>query len=94
MKIKGTCSSCGREFLVEQVVAAGGHCPWCGQAFTRDYTANLVTALREGQVAGEVLEQALEQVAGMDPAFELEDESVLGDIRESLNALRRRRSRR
>lgn len=94
MKIKGTCSYCDREFLVEQVADSGGRCPWCGRAFASHYAANLVRALREAEVAGDVLEQALEQVADMEPAFELQDDSVLEDVRRSLSALRRRRSRR
>ena len=94
MKIKGTCGNCRRELLADQIIESGGHCPWCGQAFTRDYTANLVTALKEARAAGDVLEQALEQAADMDPALELDAESILRPLRESLESLHRRRARR
>ena len=53
MRIKGTCTNCGREFMPEQVVASGGHCPWCGKAFDRDYTSLLVHALQQAQRAGD-----------------------------------------
>jgi PHP family Zn ribbon phosphoesterase len=93
MKIKGTCARCGREFLAQQVIEAHGHCPWCGQAFNRDYTANLAHALQEAEVAGNRLQDALQQIAGMELAMELDDETVLGPIRNELRAARRRRSK-
>jgi transposase-like protein len=93
MKIKGTCARCGREFLAQQVVEAHGHCPWCGQAFNRDYTAVLTQALQEAEVAGNRLQDALQQIASLELAMELDDETVLGPIRDELRAARRKRSR-
>ncbi|MGH2683537.1 MAG: hypothetical protein ACRDIX_09930 [Actinomycetota bacterium] len=93
MKIKGTCARCGREFLAQQVIESHGHCPWCGQAFNRDYTAALRQALQEAEVAGNRLQDALQQIAALDLAMELDDETVLGPIRDELRAARRRRSR-
>lgn len=93
MIIKGTCGHCGREAQGDQIMQSGGHCPWCGKAFTRDYTANLVSALREADAAGDALEGALEKIAGMEPAFEIDPESVLGPLRSSLETLHRRRVR-
>jgi PHP family Zn ribbon phosphoesterase len=93
MKIKGTCARCGREFLAQQVIEAHGHCPWCGQAFNRDYTAVLTQALQEAEVAGNRLQNALQQIAGLELAMELDDETVLGPIRDELRAARRKRSR-
>lgn len=93
MKIKGTCARCGREFLAQQVVEAHGHCPWCGQAFNRDYTAVLTQALQEAEVAGNRLQDALQQIAGLELAMELDDETVLGPIRDELRTARRKRSR-
>ncbi|HEV8572506.1 MAG TPA: hypothetical protein VGR49_05605 [Actinomycetota bacterium] len=93
MKIKGTCARCGREFLAQQVIQSHGHCPWCGQAFNRDYTANLAQALQQAEVAGNRLQDALQQIAGLELAMELDDETVLGPIRNELRAARRRRSK-
>jgi PHP family Zn ribbon phosphoesterase len=93
MKIKGTCVRCGREFLAQQVIEAHGHCPWCGQAFNRDYTAVLTQALQEAEEAGNRLQNALQQIAGLELAMELDDETVLGPIRDELRAARRKRSR-
>lgn len=93
MKIKGTCARCGREFLAQQVIESHGHCPWCGQAFNRDYTAVLSTALRTADAAGTALESTLEQLAGMNLAMTLDEESVVGSLRESLRSARRRRAR-
>lgn len=90
MKIKGTCHSCRREFLGEQVVAAYGHCPWCGVAFQRDYTPNLIRALREAEAAAKILRKALEEILEIDPAFDLDGESVLSPLREALDRSRGR----
>jgi transposase len=94
MKIRGTCSNCGREFLPEQVVGSGGHCPWCGKAFNRDYTALLVKALKQSGEAGEALEAALKDIASIEElAMNIDEESVLEPLREALRAIRRRRAR-
>ena len=93
MKIKGTCARCGREFLAQQVIESGGHCPWCGQPFNRDYTANLAQALQQAEVAGNRLQDALQQIAGLELAMDLDDETILEPIRTELRAARRRRSK-
>ncbi len=87
MKIKGTCGHCGREFLVAQVLENGGKCPWCGRPFEEDYAVVLVDALRDAEAAGSTLENALEKVADMRPAFALDPESVLKRSREHLERL-------
>ena len=89
MKIKGTCQNCGREFLVGQVLESQGHCPWCGIPFQPHYTAVLTEALQLAEAAGGSLENALEKVAGMDPALVLDEDSILAEIRAHLEQLRR-----
>ncbi|MGZ8618835.1 MAG: hypothetical protein ACXWYE_02935 [Actinomycetota bacterium] len=87
MKIKGTCKRDGREFMVEQLVASGGECPWDGEPFQSDYAVTLVNALREAEEAGSKLEQALEQVADLRPEFTLQAGSVLGSLKTSIERL-------
>ncbi len=94
MKIKGTCKRDGREFLVEQVVAAGGRCPWDGEPFEADYAVVLVDALRDAEEAGARLETALDKIADLHPAFALEQASVLGPLRSELDRLERNLVRR
>lgn len=88
MKIKGTCKRDGRGFLVEQVIDAGGECPWDGQPFNADYAVVLVDALRDAEAAGSALERALETIADLGPAFTLDESTVLGEIKVSLARLR------
>ena len=89
MKIKGTCMRDDRAFMVEQVVALGGECPWDGQPFNADYAAVLVESLREAERLGTEFERALERVASLNPAFVLDEESVLGEVTMQLARLRR-----
>jgi hypothetical protein len=89
VKIKGTCKRDGREFLAEQIVDLGGACPWDGEPFNADYAAVLVESLREAERLGSGLERALERVASLHPAFTLDEESVLGQLRTQLGRLHR-----
>ena len=88
MKIKGTCKRDGREFLVEQVIEAGGECPWDGQPFNADYAVVLVDALREAEEAGSALERALLTVADLAPAFTFDEPSILAEIKVNIARLR------
>jgi hypothetical protein len=89
VKIKGTCKRDDREFMVEQVVALGGECPWDGQPFNADYAAVLVESLREAERLGTEFERALERVASLNPAFVLDEGSVLGEVETQLARLKR-----
>src|SRR6266567_3451488 len=75
VKIKVVHDECGREILVQQILQSGGHCPWDGKPFSKDYTAVLAEALEKAESAGGVLENALEKVVGMDPAFTIDRDS-------------------
>ena len=91
MKIKLTCQHCGREVLVQQVVDNQGHCPWDGIAFQPDYTAVLMEDLLRAELTGTALEGALDRIAGVEPAFVIDRESVLGRIQASLDELEKGR---
>ena len=87
MKIKGTCKRCGRDIFAEQVIAAGGTCPWDGEPFNPDYAVVLVEALQAAEDAGKRLEQALEDIAALQPAFTIDGSSVTGGIQASIAQL-------
>jgi hypothetical protein len=89
VKIKGTCRRCGREFLVEQVIANGGRCPWDGKPFQPDYAAVLVELLRDAEAAGDTLENALEKIADLEPEFVLDPDTVLSEVTGHLARLER-----
>jgi hypothetical protein len=87
VKIKVFHTLCQREVLVRQIVETGGHCPWDGQAFEKDYTAVLVEALEAAEEAGSVLENAFEKIASIEPAMTVDRDSVLGVVDASLAQL-------
>jgi hypothetical protein len=80
VKIKGTCKRCGREFFFEQAIATGGRCPWDGEPFNADYAVVLVEAMRAAEEAGTALEQALDDIAAMRPAFTVDPATVTATI--------------
>lgn len=87
MKITGTCKRDGRGFMLDQVIEAGGACPWDGEPFENDYAVVLVESLRDAQVhAGRLLE-SLEKVAALRPALTLGADSIIGPIRAQLSLL-------
>jgi hypothetical protein len=90
LKIKLYHTVCGREILVRQVLQTGGHCPWDGKPFNKDYTAVIAEALETAESAGNVLENAFEKIDGMDPSFTIDPASVLGEIQGYIEALNRR----
>ena len=90
MKLKIVHDECGREMLVRQILDNGGHCPWDGKAFNKDYTAILAEALETAENAGEVLENALEKIAAMEPTFKLDRNSVLGPLEDQIKRLNTR----
>lgn len=87
MKIKATCKYCDKDLLLEQAVSAGGHCPWCGQTFQKDYAVILTDSITAAERAGQVLEDALEKMAELRPGFNL-DQSFLTGIQTSASQLK------
>jgi hypothetical protein len=93
LKVKVIHDACGREVLVQQILDSQGHCPWDGLAFNNDYTAVLAEALEQTEVAGGMLENALEKIVGMNPAFTIDRASLLGEVENQLERLNDRRKR-
>jgi len=87
LKIKVIHDECGRESLIRQILETQGHCPWDGKPFNADYTAILVEALETAEDAGNVLENALEKIAGMEPALTLDGRSLLGPLEVHIDRL-------
>jgi hypothetical protein len=75
--------------MVDQVVAAGGRCPWDGEPFQSDYAVTLVNALRDAEEAGSKLEQALTALADLRPELTLAPGSILADLQQQLGRLGR-----
>lgn len=84
MRLRASCGSCRRDLLIQQAIEAGGHCPWCGVAFQKDYAATLVDALSLADAGGDQLLAALERIAAMRPGFTLEVDPLLEQIRDAL----------
>ncbi len=93
MKIKVLHRVCGREVLVQQILDSNGHCPWDGKPFSIDYTAILAEALQTAEDAGTTLEDALDRMADMHPDLAIDDESLLGPLRDQVERLRAASSR-
>ncbi len=88
MKIKVVHTLCGRDVLVQQILDTGGHCPWDGKPFEKDYTALLTEALATAEEAGTMLESALETLAGMDPAMRFDESTLIGPLQRWVDELK------
>ena len=93
MKLKGTCTRCGREFLAEEVVQRHGHCPNCGRAFNGDYTAHLAQALQRVEGAANALHDALEDLASMELTMDIDEGSIVQPVAEAVRKTGGKRSR-
>ena len=89
MKIAVFHPECGREVLVQQILASQGHCPWDGKPFNKDYTAVLASALEAAERFGGQLETALERIAQTGGDMTIEEDTVLGPLRAQLERLNR-----
>lgn len=89
MKIKLVHTECGREVLVHQLLESQGHCPWDGKPISRDYTAVLATSLEAAENAGTALEAALERIVGLGGQMRIDEDSVLGAIRDHVDRVNR-----
>jgi hypothetical protein len=85
VKIKFVHQVCQREVLVRQVLEMGGHCPWDGKPFSKDYTAILAEALETAENAGGVLENALEKIVSMEPDFTFDRSTILQPLIDQLD---------
>lgn len=87
MRIEARCDYCGRDFYFAQLAAArpddADRCPHCGRHLgiprLRPVVAAAETAL--GTLVG-----ALRELAGHQPAFRIDAQSVLEPLREALAA--------
>lgn len=86
MKIKGRCAVCGRDFPADLVISGetAGRCPFCGTPMDADYSGNFVNALAALQRAGGAVEAAMDQLAGLGPNFDLDENSLMDPIRAAL----------
>jgi hypothetical protein len=87
VKLKVVHNVCGREILVRQILDTGGHCPWDGKPFNKDYTAVLAEALQAAENAGGVMENALEKIVGMGPAMTIDRNSAFGEMEAHVDQL-------
>lgn len=94
MKIKVVHDECGREILVQQILETGGHCPWDGKSFNKDYTAVLAEALERAEAAGSVLDNALEKIVDIEPSFRIERRSILASLEGHLDRLNKLNNKR
>lgn len=87
MKIEGTCGTCKRTFLLEQVGPdsdSQGRCPFCGARFARHYTTVLVDAVADAEEASERFVHALTRLQAMEKGFHMDIELLLGDVAEQI----------
>jgi hypothetical protein len=89
LKIMGRCRNCGRDFPIDLLIQdprRAGHCPFCDVVIDQQYGALFVEALEQLQRVGTIMTATLKKVESFGPNLEIDQESVLGPIREALTA--------
>ncbi len=85
MRIKATCETCGRDFLLSQIAAdsdSAGRCPFCGTRFGRHYSTVLIEAVEEAEGASARFVHAINRLHGMQAGFRVDVASFLEDVGE------------
>ena len=89
MKIQGRCRNCGRDFPIDLLLQdpeRAGRCPFCGVPIDQHYGALFVDALEQLQRVGTIMQSTLKKVESFGTNLDIDDESVLGPIRDALAA--------
>ena len=89
MKIKGTCKRCGRDVFAEQIVAAGGACPWDGEPFNPITPSCSSRRCARPRPPARDSRPRCEEIAALRPAFTIEASSVLGKLQAAIAGLSR-----
>jgi hypothetical protein len=88
MRFEATCNTCGRRFLLAQILPSpgqpGGRCPFCGTRFGRHYVSVLPEAITRAEASAEELLDALKRLAGMHPGFRIDMENLLARLAEGM----------
>jgi len=89
MKIRATCDTCKRTFLLSQIGPdsdAPGRCPFCGARFGRHYSTVLMDTVRSAEVAASAAVQALGRLQGLETGFDVDIEKLLKELAEQVRA--------
>jgi hypothetical protein len=87
LKIQGRCRNCGRDFPIDLLFEdprRAGRCSFCGVPMDQQYGPLLVTSLEQLERAGTFMVSTLKRVESFGPNLEIDEESILGPIREAI----------
>ncbi len=88
MKFEATCNTCGRRFLLTQILPSpareGGRCPFCGARFGRHYLPLLPEAITRAEASAEEFLDSFKKLAGMHPGFRIDTENLLARLAEEM----------
>jgi hypothetical protein len=81
MRFEATCNTCGRRFLLRQILPSpdqgGGRCPFCGARFGRHYLPLLPEVITTAETSAEEFLDSLKKLIGMHPGFRIDTGKLL-----------------
>lgn len=89
MRLEATCGTCGRQFLLMQILpepeGTSGRCPFCGARFGRHYLAILPDAIRTAEAAADAFVASVNRLNDMHPGFQIDVRALLSRLRGELS---------
>jgi hypothetical protein len=83
MKVRATCDTCGRNFLLSQIGPqsdAPGRCPFCGARFARHYNSVLMDAVAGVENGTQRFIDLLAKLQAMETGFDIDMEALLSEL--------------
>ncbi|MGH2732449.1 MAG: hypothetical protein ACRDJG_05855 [Actinomycetota bacterium] len=88
MRFEATCNTCGRRFLLIQILPsadrAAGRCPFCGARFGRHYLPLLPEAITKAEASAEEFLGSFKKLTGLHPGFQIDTGNLLARLAEEM----------
>ncbi len=91
MKLEAVCGTCGRTFLLGEILpppeGTGGRCPFCGTHYGRHYVASLPRLINAVEAEADAFAGSFNRLVDMHPGFQVKVHDFLRRLGEQLDSV-------